>query len=242
MLTINFKKFPLYDGDIVLDLGCGEGRHVINAYLQADVIAIGVDLSHRDLTIAQERFKPFAQEYATKQFFLQQADATCLPFGDATIDKIICSEVLEHIENYQGVLREINRVLKSDGIFAVSVPRAWPERICWWLSAAYHQNEGGHIRIFNAHALRRDIETLDFIFTARHWAHALHVPFWWLKCLCWKSQDKSCIIKLYHRLLVWDLMRRPWLTQALEKWLNPIMGKSVVMYFKKQEKFAQRKS
>ena len=72
MLTINFKKIPLNDGDIVLDLGCGEGRHVINAYLQANVIAIGVDLSHRDLTIAQERFKPFAQEYATKQFFLQQ--------------------------------------------------------------------------------------------------------------------------------------------------------------------------
>jgi SAM-dependent methyltransferase len=220
----------------VLDLGCGEGRHLINAYLHEDVVAIGVDLSWRDLTITQERAQPFLQHNSAKQFYLSQADAAQLPFADASVDKIICSEVLEHIENYQAVLCEINRILKPGGIFAVSVPRAWPEKICWWLSAAYHQNEGGHIRIFNSQHLRRDIEVLDLRFTRRHWAHALHSPFWWLKCLCWKTQDKSCIIKLYHRLLVWDLMCRPWLTQTLEKCLNPLMGKSVVMYFTKPEK------
>ncbi len=178
MLTINFKDFPVNHGDLVLDLGCGEGRHVINAYLQANIVALGVDLSLRDLATAQLRFAPFAlvneagtaikaTENATdnnakdnfvKQFYLQQADATCLPFGDASIDKIICSEVLEHIDNYRDVLREINRVLKPNGRLAISVPRAWPEKICWWLSAAYHENEGGHIRIFNANKLRVDIE------------------------------------------------------------------------------------
>ncbi len=241
MLTINFKDFPVHDGDIVLDLGCGEGRHVINTYLQANVLALGVDLSFPDLTTAQLRFAPFAQESTAdspkncKRFYLQQANATALPFDDNTIDKIICSEVLEHIEKYQEVLREIHRVLKPNGTLAISVPRDWPEKFCWWLIAAYHENEGGHIRIFDADKLRADIEALDFIFTTRHWAHALHVPYWWLKCLWWKSQDKSCIIKQYHRLLVWDLMCRPWFTQTLEKWLNPIMGKSVVMYFKKSK-------
>ncbi len=249
MLTINFSDFPLSDGDVVLDVGCGEGRHVIHAHLQANLVAIGVDLSFRDLSIAQEKFAPFAdlgvheQPCAgfVRQFILQQADATRLPFADSTIDKIICSEVLEHIEHYESVLREIDRVLKPKGILAVSVPRAWPEKICWWLSDAYHQNEGGHLRIFNERELRARIESLDFVFTKRHWAHALHVPFWWLKCLWWKSQDKSCIIRAYHRLLVWDLMSRPWLTQTIEKCLNPIMGKSVVLYFKKSEKLAQRK-
>lgn len=233
MLTVNFNHIPLQRGDIILDLGCGEGRHVINAYLAGDVMALGVDLSLRDLTTAQQRFSPFAQDTAAKQFFLQQADATRLPFADESIDKIICSEVLEHIENYQAVLREIYRVLKPDGIVAISVPRAWPEKICWWLSAAYHQVEGGHIRIFNARQLRVEIESLQLHFTRRHWAHALHSPFWWLKCLLWRSQDSSRIIKLYHRILVWDLMQRPWLTQTLEKILNPLFGKSVVMYFKK---------
>lgn len=233
MLTIDFNHIPLSAGDVVLDLGCGEGRHVINTYLQGEVLALGVDLSLRDLVTAQQRFAPFAQSGSSRQFCLQQADATRLPFADESIDKIICSEVLEHIEDYQAVLREIYRVLKPEGILAISVPRAWPEKICWWLSAAYHQVEGGHIRIFNARQLRNQVESLNLIFTRRHWAHALHVPYWWLKCLWWDKQEQSHIIKLYHRLLVWDLMQRPWLTQTLEKYLNPLLGKSVVMYFKK---------
>ena len=118
-------------------------------------------------------------------------------------------------------------------MLGVSVPRAWPEKICWKLSAGYHQVEGGHIRIFNATQLQFEIQAMGFEFQQRHWAHALHSPFWWLKCLWWNSQDSSRIIKLYHRLLVWDLMQKPWLTQILEKLLNPLMGKSVVMYFKK---------
>ena len=234
MLTINFRDFPLHAGEVVLDLGCGEGRHVINAYLHADVLALGIDLSHRDLYTAQQRFAPFQQVSANKGFSLQQADATCLPFADASIDKIICSEVLEHIPDYKAVLAEIERILKPGGLLAVTVPRAWPEKICWWLSTAYHQVEGGHIRIFNGKYLRREIEQQSFQFYKRHWAHALHSPFWWLKCLWWKTQESNTLIKLYHRLLVWDLMEKPWFTQTLEKLLNPIMGKSVVMYFVKQ--------
>jgi len=233
MLTINFRDFPLANGDRVLDLGCGEGRHVINVYLHGDVTAIGVDLSHRDLLTSRERFLPFAQKDADKQFYLQQADATRLPFADHSFDKIICSEVLEHIENYQGVLAEIERILKPGGLLAITVPRAWPEKICWWLSHEYHQVDGGHIRIFNGKQLRREIEQSNFIFYKRHWAHALHSPFWWMKCLWWKTQDQNPLIKAYHRLLVWDLMEKPWLTQTLEKCLNPLLGKSVVMYFKK---------
>lgn len=233
MLTINFRDLPLAKGDIVLDLGCGEGRHAINCYLQAEVMAIGVDLSNHDLRTAQQRYLPFQQASGERQFYLQQADATRLPFADASIDKIICSEVLEHIHDYQAVLEEIQRVLKPGGLLAVTVPRAWPEKICWWLSKAYHQVEGGHIRIFNGRQLRREIEQQKFYYQKRHWAHALHSPFWWLKCLYWKTQDTNPLIKLYHRLLVWDLMEKPWLTQSLEQLLNPIMGKSLVMYFQK---------
>ena len=55
-----------------------------------------------------------------------------------------------------------------------------------------------------------------------------------MKCLFWKSQDSNWLVKQYHRLLVWDLMENPALTRILEKSMNPIMGKSVVMYFRKE--------
>lgn len=235
MLTINFKTLELVDGDRLLDLGCGEGRHVIHACLDHNIIGVGVDLSFKDLITASERFAPFAYYNTQSQLLLQQTDATCLPFADSSFDKIICSEVLEHIDNYRGVLQEIHRVLKPGGLLGVSVPRAWPEKICWKLSKAYYQVEGGHIRIFNENDLKADILALNFVFKKRHWAHALHSPFWWLKCLWWDTQDSSCPIKIYHRFLVWDLLQKPWITQILEKLLNPILGKSVVMYFQKPE-------
>ena len=197
--------------------------------------AVGVDLCLQDLQATREKYQTFAEpDNTAKSFGLSSANALALPFADDTFDKVICSEVLEHIPDYHGALREIERVLKPGGLFCASVPRSWPEKICWALSEGYYNVPGGHLRIFSGTQLRGEIEHLGFRHYARHWAHALHAPFWWLKCLFWKSQDTNWLVKQYHRLLVWDLMERPALTRILEKSMNPILGKSVVMYFRKE--------
>lgn len=235
MQTVDFEHFPLYAGDVVLDLGCGEGRHVISAYIEEDVHAFGVDLCHGDLAATREKFAPFDESgNSAKSFGLSQANALELPFADNTFDRVICSEVLEHIPDYRAVLGEIQRILKPGGLFCASVPRRWPEKICWALSTAYHEVEGGHIRIFAARELREQIEARGFDHYYRHWAHALHAPFWWLKCMFWDTQDSNWLIRQYHRFLVWDLMDRPLFTRILERVLNPMLGKSVVMYFRKE--------
>ncbi len=233
METIDYRIFNLAAGDTVLDLGCGEGRHVISTYIRGDVHSVGVDLAHSDLVTTAEKYQPFAEENPRKHFGLSAGNALSLPFADNTFDKIVCSEVLEHIPDYRGALKEIHRILKPGGLLALSVPRYLPEKICWMLSDEYHANEGGHLRIFNAKTLRQDVESLGVHFIRRHWAHALHSPFWWLKCMFWKSQDTNMLVRAYHRLLVWDMMDQPWLTRFLEKLFNPVFGKSVVMYFYK---------
>jgi ubiquinone/menaquinone biosynthesis C-methylase UbiE len=235
MQTVDFRHFPLCEGDRVLDLGCGEGRHVISAYVEGNVDSVGVDLSLDDLRTTREKFHDFEQRgSAVKSFSLASANALSLPFADDSFDQVICSEVLEHSPDYRAALGEIQRVLKPGGLLCASVPRRWPERVCWAFSEAYHKVPGGHLRIFKASALRDDIEGLGFNHYYRHWAHALHAPFWWLKCLFWDNQDSNWLLQQYHRLLVWDLMERPWLTRTTEKLLNPVMGKSVVMYFRKR--------
>ena len=234
MQTVDFHHFALEPGDRVLDLGCGEGRHVIAAGLQPAVEAIGVDLSIQDLVTTREKFEEFSDHAHPQSLFaLASANALSLPFADDSFDKVICSEVLEHIPDYVAALREIDRVLKPGGLFCASVPRSWPERICWQLSDAYHKLPGGHLRIFDVGELRDQIEELGLQQYHRHGAHALHAPFWWLKCLFWERRDDHPLVRLYHRFLVWDLLDRPWLTRSLERCLNPLMGKSVVMYFRK---------
>ena len=82
--------------------------------------------------------------------------------------------------------------------------------------------------------LRVDIEAGAFTFRRKHWAHGLHAPYWWLRCLFWKTQNRNWFIRQYQRFLEWDILKRPALTRALARIADPVMGKSVVLYFEKQ--------
>ncbi|MBF0204002.1 MAG: SAM-dependent methyltransferase, partial [Desulfamplus sp.] len=112
-------------------------------------------------------------------------------------------------------------------------PRYWPEKICWKLSYEYWHSKGGHIRIYTKKELLNKVLGLGFVFHGSHHAHSLHTPFWWLKCLTGlnRKNSDSRIITIYHKLLVWDLMEKPFITGFIEKLLNPVMGKSLVLYF-----------
>ncbi|HEY5645874.1 MAG TPA: class I SAM-dependent methyltransferase, partial [Pseudomonadales bacterium] len=228
----DFSRLGLKAGDRVLDLGCGEGRHAITAYLEGAVDVIGLDLSLADLGTAGGRFREFRDPTdASRSVNFACGSGLALPFRDATFDKVICAEVLEHIPDYFAMLKEIQRVLKPGGQLVVSVPRYGPEWICWQLSAAYHEVPGGHVRIFRRGELQRAVESVDMFCYARHWAHGLHSPYWWLRCLFWSRGEDVGVVRAYHRLLVWDLMQKPLLTRMLERLMNPLWGKSVVMYF-----------
>jgi len=234
MQTVEFSKMNLDDDDVVLDLGCGEGRHAIGlSALNARLRCVALDKNIVDVKTAQQRWREFAPSADHCPLFMQ-ADGEQLPFAENSFSKVICSEVLEHIANYEFFLAEIQRVLKPGGLLAISVPRAWPERICWWLSREYHEVDGGHLRIFRERELQGKVRELGFDLLSRHWAHALHVPYWWLRCMWWREGKQHWLVRTYHRFLLWDLFSKPTLTRILERVLNPLMGKSVVMYFRKR--------
>ncbi len=128
MLTVDFSWLPLAAGERLLDVGCGEGRHSLAAYLTPGVSVVGLDLSAKDLSTAKGRIDDMAPYDPKGSIQFCQGDATRLPFPDHAFDRVICSEVLEHIPNFMAVLGELYRVLKPGGRLCVSVPRAWPEK------------------------------------------------------------------------------------------------------------------
>jgi hypothetical protein len=114
------------------------------------------------------------------------------------------------------------------------VPRFFPEKICWTLSDAYTEADMGHVRIYRKKTLIKKMTCHPMIYLGSHFAHSIHTPYWWLKCLTGPDRTDVRLVNLYHRLLVWDLMKHPPVPRFLDRLLNPVLGKSLVMYFRKK--------
>lgn len=238
MLTVEFERLGLGPGSRVLDLGCGDGRHIRQARRFPGVTAAALDLGAKEAAATRRSLREMdevAFDYGgaspeSGPWISLRGSTYELPFADGAFDCVILSEVLEHLHEERRALAEVSRVLRDGGVLAVSVPRTGPEAICWALSHEYRNSPGGHVRIYLRSTLRRLLEGGGYRIVGSHYAHALHSPYWWLKCALGLGNDRAWPVELYHRLLVWDLMEKPVVTRALENLLNPFIGKSVVFY------------
>jgi SAM-dependent methyltransferase len=232
MLTVDFSLLPAKTGLRVLDLGCGAGRHAFEAGRRgASVIALDTDRAELARVAAVAAAMAEAGELPDGSSVAAAAgDATAMPFPDASFDVVIAAEVLEHIPGDQHAMNEIARVLRPGGVAAVTVPAWLPERICWLLSDDYHNVPGGHLRIFTRPELETKLRRAGLNVGGHHHAHALHSPYWWVKCAVGVHDDAHPLASAYHKLLVWDIMRKPAVTRYADRALNPLIGKSLVVY------------
>lgn len=232
MLTFDPDRLDLRPGLRALDMGCGDGRHT------AELVARGVDvvaLDHDPACVDTTRRK--VEEVrgwfdAPGSATVLRGDAYELPFEDDAFDLVVAAEVLEHLHDDEAAMAELLRVLRPDGTLVVTVPRFGPEVVCWGLSRAYHEVEGGHVRIYRRSQLRERLSRAGAEIVDRHHAHALHAPYWWLKCAVGVDRDRALLPRLYHRMLVWDMLERPWPTRTAERLLDPVIGKSIVLYLR----------
>jgi SAM-dependent methyltransferase len=232
MLTVDFDRFPIIPGQRVLDMGAGGGRHSF-ALLRKGARVVALDYAMAEMEAASEMFAAMRESGevpADAQAAAVRGDAYRLPFPDAGFDLVIAAEVLEHLHDDGRAYAELARVLKPGGRIAVTVPRWFPEKVCWLLSDQYHEVEGGHIRIYQRRQVLDRLRRVGLHPYASHHAHALHAPYWWLKCALGVDNDQAAPVRMYHKMLVWDIMKGPKLTRIGEAALNPVLGKSLVVY------------
>ncbi|HEY7863430.1 MAG TPA: class I SAM-dependent methyltransferase [Thermoanaerobaculia bacterium] len=100
--------------DLVLDCGCGLGWFLKVVEEVAPCRLSGIDSDWPRLRAARRELRPSTG--------LASGDVTRLPYADATFDKIILSEVLEHLPDDRAGLMEVRRILKPGGLIAITVP------------------------------------------------------------------------------------------------------------------------
>lgn len=234
MLTVDYDRLGLEPGMRVLDLGAGFGRHAFEtARRGASVVA--ADLALGEMTATRDTF---AAMYLNGEIpsgvstTTVVANGLTLPFPDGVFDRIIASEVLEHVPDDLAVMAELFRVLAPGGRLAATVPAALPEQICWWLSEEYHAPAavGGHVRIYGEPELAMKLASVGFAPGESHRVHALHSPYWWLRCAVGVNNTENPLVKQYLRFLTWDIVKAPAFTRTADRLLNPVLGKSRVLY------------
>jgi SAM-dependent methyltransferase len=235
MLTVDYTRLGVSRGEKLLDLGCGMGRHAFQAVrLGARVVAL--DAASEEVTQVRNTIGAMVDAGEVRkddEAGAVQGNALCLPFSDGSFDRVIASEVLEHIPEDTTAMAELARVLRPGGTMAVTVPRFGPEAVNWALSKEYHDVPGGHVRIYRRSALLERLTGVGLRPLGSHHAHALHSPYWWVRCLVGPKRDDHPVVKAYHRLLVWDITSAPRITRTAEFVLNPLLGKSLVVYLEK---------
>jgi len=244
VLTVRYDKLRVEPGDRVLDLGCGFGRHAFES-LRRGARVVACDMSLAELKDVSGMFEAIGDEEAatlpaTARGAATNGDATRLPFRDGSFDRIIASEVLEHVPDDGAAFAELARVLRPGGTIAITVPAWLAERVCWALTDEYHAPfvEGGHVRIYTESGLRAALRAAGLKPGAAHHAHSLHTPYWWLKCAVGPTNDDHPLVRAYHQVLLWDILgRRPHatVTRLLDRVANPLLGKSLVLYAQKPD-------
>ena len=120
-VPILLEYLELGDGTQVLDAGCGTGFYLVAIETLTGASTTGLDSDGGRLASAEGH---------GVRARLVRGDIQQLPFASESFDRVLMSEVLEHVPDDLSALREAHRVLRPGGVVALSVPHArYP---FWW--------------------------------------------------------------------------------------------------------------
>ena len=228
MLTVDLDKLGLGPGDWLLDAGCGAGRHCFGA-LDRGAHVVGLDLDVPSLRIARAGIHE-RRGRATEKLSggVLRGDVFHLPFPDAAFDRVICSEVMEHVHDYRAAARELARVLRPGGTLGVTIPTAITEWLYLAATRRYFESPGGHIRVFRPRDLAQALAHAGLRVDGVGFAHAFHSPYWAVRALVGLDDERAAPTRAFRAFLVRAAFSRTW--SRIEHMFDWVWPKSLVLY------------
>lgn len=141
----------------ILDVGCASGwflSKVAQVFPKAQ--CYGIDIYDKAVAYGKKLYPGIS---------FQKADAHTMPFKTSTFDLVICTEVLEHVNDPKSALLEIKRVLKKDGFAIIELDSgSILFTITWFLWQRFRGGvwEHAHLHSFTVKKLEKMILSCGF--------------------------------------------------------------------------------
>jgi SAM-dependent methyltransferase len=229
MLTVDFDRLAVGAGDVVLDAGCGFGRHSMEL-LSRGAIVYSMDTDMESLRKTRYSMAMMTKEPRVRgsRYLVHFGDALNTPYKDESFDLIICAEVMEHVSDDDRACKELARVLKKNGRIAITVPTIFSEALYDVLTYEYFTSPGGHIRKYFPKELAAIMARNGLVLYGIGFKHAFHTVWWLIRSVVGLHHEAHPLTAAYHRFLHLGLysgfMRRA------ESFFNYFFPKSIVLY------------
>lgn len=230
MLTVDFDRLAVRKGDMALDAGCGFGRHSMEFVKRgASIYSMDLELeSVRKTRFILAEMKRQEKSHSDSKYLSLNGNAMEMPFKNNSFDRIICSEVMEHVSNDRIACSELFRVLKPGGRIAITVPTYFSELIYDALTFEYFSTPGGHIRKYTPVKLEDIMKDCGFEIYAIDFKHSFHTIWWMIRSVVGLHLENHPMTKSYHKFLVMGLMSK--FMRKAESFFNFFFPKSVIIY------------
>lgn len=224
-----FSGFMVTPEDSVLDVGCGDGGYIAYCAKRGAAVTF-VDLDPYKVAENELRLK----DSPARQVHGLVSDANPLPLPDNQFDKVICTEVMEHVDDPERFIAELVRVGKPGAQYLLSVPDPTSERIQQQVAPPLYFEKPHHIRIFSRDAFSNLVSESGLIVEKQTTYGFFWSMFWAFFWTCDQDLAEPWHPLLRHWASTWQTLLSMRDGPRIKQALDQTLPKSQVIIARKQ--------